>query len=80
MSGRAADRLDQRRFAAQEAFLVGVKDADHRDFGKVEPFAEQVDADERVEGSLAKLGEDRTRSIAFSSEWSHLQRNPCSLR
>ena len=57
--GRAADRLDQRGLAAEEAFLVGVEDADHRDLGQVEPFAEQVHADQGVEGPLAQLAEDR---------------------
>ena len=45
----AADRLDQRRRRPQEAFLVGVEDRDERHLGQVEPFAQQVDADEHVE-------------------------------
>ncbi len=44
----AADGLDQRGLAAQEAFLVGVEDADQPAFGNVEPFAQQVDADQHV--------------------------------
>ena len=46
---RAARRLDERGLAAQVAFFVGVEDADERDFRQVEPFAQQVDADENVE-------------------------------
>ena len=57
--GRAADRLDQRGLAPEEALLVGVEDADHRDLGQVEPLAEQVDADQGVERPLAQLAEDR---------------------
>ena len=57
--GRPADRLDQRGLAAEEAFLVGVEDADHRDLGQVEPLAEQVDADQGVERPFAQLAEDR---------------------
>ena len=44
----AADGLDQRGFGAQEAFLVGVEDRDQPAFGNVEPFAQQVDADQHV--------------------------------
>ena len=34
--------------AAEEAFFVGVEDGYEGDFGEVEPFAEEVDADEDV--------------------------------
>ena len=44
----AADRLHERRLAAQEALLVGVQDRDERHLGQVEPLAEQVDPDEDV--------------------------------
>ena len=37
--------------AAQEAFLVGVEDGDQRAFGNVEALAQQVDADQHVEGA-----------------------------
>ncbi len=57
--GRPADRLDQRGLAPEEPLLVGVEDADHRDLGQVEPLAQQVDADQGVEGPLAQLAEDR---------------------
>ena len=52
VAGRPADRLDQRRFAAQEPLLVRVEDGHERHFGQIEPFAQQVDADEHVERSL----------------------------
>src|ERR1019366_2546875 len=42
----AADGLDERRGAAQVAFLVGIEDSDERDFGEVEALAEQVNADQ----------------------------------
>ena len=54
----AADRLDQRRLGAQEAFLVGVEDGDQRAFGNVEPLAQQVDADQHVEGAEAQVADD----------------------
>ena len=54
----AADRLDQRALAAQEAFLVGVEDADQRDLGDVEALAQQVDADQHVELAAAQIADD----------------------
>ena len=54
---RAADRLHQRRFAAQEAFLVGIENRDQRDFRQVEPFAQQVHADERFELPLPQVAQ-----------------------
>ena len=55
---RAADRLDQRRLAAQEALLVGVEDRDQRDLRQVEPLAQQVDADEHVVLAQPQLADD----------------------
>ena len=52
VAGRAADGLHQRRFAAQEALLVGVEDGHQRDLGQVEPFAQQVHAHQHVEMPL----------------------------
>lgn len=54
----AADRLDQRSFRAEEAFLVGVENGDEAAFGDVEAFAQEVDADEHVEGAEAEIAED----------------------
>src|SRR2546429_63221 len=42
----AADRLDQRGLAAQEALLVGVEHGHERDLGQVEALAQEVHADE----------------------------------
>ena len=58
VAGGAADRLDQRRLAAQEALLVGVEDGDQRDLGQVEPLAQQVDADEHVVLAEPQLADD----------------------
>ena len=54
----AADRLHQRGLGAQEAFLVGVEDGDERAFGNVEALAQEVDADQRVEGAEAQIADD----------------------
>ena len=58
VAGGAADGLDQGRFRAQEAFLVGVQDRDQRAFGNVEPLAQQVDADQHVERTEAQIAND----------------------
>ncbi len=54
----AACRLDEAGLAAQVAFLVGVEDADEAHLGKVEAFAEEVDADEDVALPRAKTSQD----------------------
>ena len=43
---------------AQEAFLVGVEDGDQRAFGNVEALAQQVDADQHVEGAEPQIADD----------------------
>ena len=54
----AADGLHQAGLAAQEAFLVGVQDGDQSAFGNVQAFAQQVDADQHVEGAQAQVADD----------------------
>ena len=54
----AADGLDQRRLGAQKALLVGVEDGDERAFRDVEALAQQVDADQHVEGAEAQVADD----------------------
>ncbi len=41
MSRRAAGGLDKGSLAAQKAFLVRIENADERNFGKIEAFAQQ---------------------------------------
>src|SRR3989338_3957130 len=53
-----ADGLDERSLRAQEAFLVGVEHGDQRNLGEVQPLAQQVDADEDVEGAAAQIAQD----------------------
>ncbi len=57
VSRGAADRLHQRGLAPQEALLVGVEDGHQRDLGQVEPFAQQVDADQHVELALPQVAQ-----------------------
>ncbi|KAF1858232.1 hypothetical protein Lal_00014732 [Lupinus albus] len=58
VTGRAADGLDQRTLAAQEAFLVGVQHGDERHFRQVKTLAQQVDADDDVERAQAQVAQD----------------------
>src|SRR5690606_26882842 len=58
VAGGAADGLDEGGFAAQKAFLVGVEDRDEAAFGDVQPLAQQVDADQHVEGAEAQVADD----------------------
>ena len=58
VAGGAADRLDQRGLAAEEALLVGVEDRHERDLGQVEALAQQVHADEHVVLAEAQVADD----------------------
>ena len=48
----------ERGLGAQEAFLVGVENGDQRAFGDVEALAQQVDADQHVEGAEPQVADD----------------------
>ena len=54
----AADGLDQRGLRAQKAFLVGVEDRHQRALRNVEALAQQVDADQHVEGAEPQIADD----------------------
>ena len=54
----ATDSLDEGGLAAEEAFFVGVEDGDEGDFGEVEAFAQEVDADEDVVNAGAEVAQD----------------------
>ena len=43
------------RFAAQKAFFVRVQDGDKGYLGQIQPFAQQVDAHDHVNGALAQI-------------------------
>ena len=49
VTGGAASGLDERSRRAEKALLIRIENRDERDFGQVESFAQQVDADEDVE-------------------------------
>ena len=42
----------------RKAFLVGVEDGDQAAFGNVQALAQQVDADQHVEGAQAQIADD----------------------
>ena len=58
MTGRATGGLDQRGVVAQKALLVGIENADERNLRKIEPLAQQVDADQNVKGTGSQLAQD----------------------
>ena len=58
MARGAAGCLDERGVAAEEAFLVGVEDADETDFRKVEPLTQEIDPYEDVELGGSECAED----------------------
>ena len=57
VAGGAPDGLDEGRRRTEEALLVGVEDGHERDLGKVQALAQQVDADEHVEGAEPELAQ-----------------------
>src|SRR3954447_5279098 len=54
----AADGLDQRRLRTEKTFLVRIEDSHARAFGDVEPFPQQVDADQHVVRADAEVADD----------------------
>ena len=54
----APDRLHERRFRTQKTFLVGIEDCDQSTFRNIQPFAQQIDADENVESAKAQIADD----------------------
>src|SRR5581483_7546323 len=58
MSRGAAGRLNETGGRAEITFLVGVENGDEGDFGKIETFAQEIDADEDVELALAQGAQD----------------------
>ena len=59
VAGGSPHRLDEARFAAQEARFVRIDDADQRHLGQIQPLAQQIDAHQDVELALAQLSKDR---------------------
>ena len=61
----AADGLDERSGAAEIAFLVGVENGDERNFGQIQAFAQQVDADQHVEFATPQIAQDADAIESF---------------
>ena len=70
VTGGPADRLHERRLAAQKAFLVGIENRDQRNFRQVETFAQQVHADEGLELALPQVAQqlDALERIEFAMQ------------
>jgi hypothetical protein len=56
--GRAAYRLNQRACGPEKAFLVRIQNGDQRDFRQIQPFAQQVDADEHIEYAQTQVAQN----------------------
>ena len=54
----AADGLHQRGFAAQKSLLVGIENGNQRAFRNIEALAQQIDADQRIEGAQPQIADD----------------------
>ena len=55
IAGRAANRLDKRRFRAQEALFIRIQNRHQSAFGDIKPFAQQVNPDQHVKGPKAQI-------------------------
>ncbi len=55
---RAPDGLNQGPLGTEEALFVGVEDRDERNLREIEALAQQVDADQRIEFTQAKVADD----------------------
>ena len=58
VSSRSPDHLDERRLASQETFLVRIKNCHEGDFGQVEAFSQQIDTDEDIKFTKAKVAQN----------------------
>ena len=72
---RATGGLDERGLAAQKAFLVRIENADERNLGKIETFAEQIDPDENIEigGAQSAQNLDALDGVDVAVQIAHLQ-------
>ena len=50
--------MNQGALSSEEAFFVGVEDGNQRHFRHIQPFAQQVDADQHVKGAEAQVADD----------------------
>src|SRR5215208_2627054 len=58
VAGRPSNRLNERAFRAQEAFLVRVEDGHQRDLGQVETLAQKVDADDDIVNAKSQVAQN----------------------
>src|SRR5262249_15752369 len=74
---RAACGLDERSLTAQKSFLVRIQNADERNLGKIESFAEEINSNENVEIRCAQSAQDfhTLNSVDVAMQITHLQSN-----
>ena len=54
----AADGLNQGALGAQKALLIGIQNRDQRDLGNIEPFTQQVDANQYVKNAEPQVAQN----------------------
>ena len=77
VSRRATRGLDERSLAPQKSFFICIENADERNFGKIETFAEQIDTDEDVEVGRAESAQnfDAFNRVDVAMQIAHFQSN-----
>src|SRR5580704_11371812 len=66
VTGTASDGLDERSCRTQKTFFVGVEDGYQRNFGQVQTFAQEIDANQYVELALAQVAKDFNSLQSFN--------------
>ena len=80
IAGRPADRLHQRRLAPQKAFFVRIQNRHQRNFRQIEPFAQQIHADERLEMPLPQIAQQLHPLERIQLAVQPLAGTPCSTQ
>src|SRR6202030_1943907 len=66
---------NQRSLAAQKTFLVRIKNADERNFRKIETFSKQIDSDQNIEIGRAQAAQNLNTldSVDVAVQIAHFQ-------
>ena len=70
VSSRSTDGLNERGFASQKPFFVGVQDRDQGNFRQIEPLTQQVDTNQDIAPTLAQFTQkvDSFKCIQFAMQ------------
>ena len=58
ITGRTADRLDQRRLGTQKSFFIRVQDRNQCDLRNIQSFPQKINADQNIEYVQAHISHD----------------------